>query len=143
MARNDLFDELDDLHWDMERLFHSLFNPRHPLHLLAERRWKPLTDVYEMDGEVVIKIELPGVQKEEIALTLEGRQLVIRGTRTNPLPKCGIVYHQMEINYGEFERILILPQTMDMEHIKAELKEGFLYITLRKKRSREKRTDRL
>ena len=133
MARNDLFDELDSLHWEMERLFHSLFNPRHPFHLLAERRWKPLTDVYEMDGEVVIKIELPGVQKEDIALTLEGRQLVIRGTRTNPLPKCGIVYHQMEINYGEFERILILPQAMDTEHIKAEIKEGFLYITLRKK----------
>ena len=55
------------------------------------------------------------------------------GVRTNPLQKCGIVYHQMEINYGEFERILILPQVMDMEHIKAELKEGFLYITLRKK----------
>ena len=143
MARNDLFDELDDLHWDMERLFHSLFNPRHPFHLLADRRWKPLTDVYEMEGEVVIKIELPGVQKEDIALTLEGRQLAIRGTRTNPLPKCGIVYHQMEINYGEFERILILPQVMDMEHIKAELKEGFLYITLRKKEIPVKKDDRL
>jgi len=134
MARNDLFDELDSLHWDMERLFHSLFNPRHPFHLLADRRWKPLTDIYEVNGEVIIKIELPGVQKEDIALTLEGRQLVIRGTRAHSLlKKSGIVYHQMEINYGEFERILILPQVMDMEHIKAELKEGFLYITLRKK----------
>ena len=133
MARNDIFDELDSLHWEMERLFHSLFNPRHPFHLLADRRWKPLTDVYEVDGKVVIKIELAGVEKENMALTLEGRQLIIRGVRTNPLQKCGIVYHQMEINYGEFERILILPQVMDMEHIKAELKEGFLYITLRKK----------
>ena len=134
MARNDLFDELDSLHWDMERLFHSLFNPRHPFHLLADRRWKPLTDIYEVNGEVIIKIELPGVQKEDIALTLEGRQLVIRGTRAHSLlKKSGIVYHQMEINYGEFERILILPQVIDMEHTKAELKEGFLYITLRKK----------
>lgn len=134
MARNDIFDELDNLHWEMERLFHSLFNPRHPFHLLADRRWKPLTDIYEVNGEVIIKIELPGVQKEDIALTLEGRQLIIRGTRAHSLlQKSGIVYHQMEINYGEFERILILPQVMDMEHIKAELKEGFLYITLRKK----------
>ncbi len=131
MARNNIFDELDDLHWEMERLFHSLVNPRHPFHLLADKRWRPLTDMYEADKEIVIKVELPGIEKKDISLTLEGRQLVIRGTRNNPLQKCGIVYHQMEINYGEFERILILPQAIESEHIKAELKEGFLYITIK------------
>ena len=135
MASNNLFDDLDDLHWEMERLFHSLFNPKHPFHLLAERRWKPLTDMYEVDDEVIIKIEIPGVPKEDISLTLDDRQLIIRGTRGNPLEKLGLIYHQMEINYGEFERILMLPPGVDTKNIKAELKEkeGFLYITISKK----------
>lgn len=132
MARNNIFDELDNIHWDMERLFHSLFNPKHPLHLLADRKWKPLTDVCEINGEIVIKTELPGVEKEDISITLEGRQLIIHGIRNNPMQKCGVVYHQMEINYGEFERVLMLPQAFEPERIKAELKDGFLYITIRR-----------
>ena len=133
MARNNIFDELDSIHWEMERLFQSLFNPRHPFHLLADRKWRPLTDMYEVNDEIVIKIEIPGVEKENISLTLEDRQLVIRGTRDNLLQKYGVVYHQMEINYGEFERKLMLPQTIEPEHIKAELKEkeGFLYIKIK------------
>ncbi len=138
MAGNNIFDELDNLHWEMERLFRSLFNPRHPFHLLADRKWRPLTDMYEADDEIIIKIELPGVERQKIHLTLEGRQLVIRGIRDNPLKKCGIVYHQMEINYGEFERILMLPQAIESEHIKAELKEGFLYITIKMAKTEKK-----
>jgi len=133
MARNNIFDELDSLHWEMERLFHSLFNPKHPFHLLADRRWRPLTDMYEVDGDIVIKVEIPGVQKDDISITLEGRQLVIHGTRENPLQKkCAVIYHQMEINYGEFERVLMLPQEVGAEQIKAELKDGFLYIRVKR-----------
>lgn len=134
MPRNNLFDDLDNLHWEMERLFHSLFNPKHPFHLLADRRWRPLTDMYEVDNELVIKVEIPGVNKNDITITLDGRLLVIRGTRNIPEQKCSIVYHQMEINYGEFERVLMLPAGFDTEKIKAELKdkEGFLYITISK-----------
>ncbi len=91
--------------------------------------------MYEVDDEVIIKIEIPGVPKEDISLTLDDRQLIIRGTRGNPLEKLGLIYHQMEINYGEFERILMLPPGVDTKNIKAELKEkeGFLYITISKK----------
>ncbi|MBI5194440.1 MAG: Hsp20/alpha crystallin family protein [Nitrospirae bacterium] len=134
MPRNNLFDDLDNIHWEMERLFHSLFNPKHPFHLLADRRWRPLTDMYEVDDELMIKVEIPGVHKDDISITLEDRLLVIRGTRNIPEQKCSIVYHQMEINYGEFERVLMLPAGYDTEKIKAELKdkEGFLYITINK-----------
>ena len=139
MARNNIFDELDGLHWEMERLFQSLFNPRHPLHLLADRKWRPLTDMYELDNEIVIKIEIPGVKKEDISLTLEGRQLIIYGKRNNPIQKGCIVYHQMEISYGEFERVLILPGNVPEKQIKAELKEGFLYITIKMNRKESKK----
>lgn len=133
MGRNTIFDDLGNLHWDMERLFHSLLNPMHPFQLLADKCWKPLTDMYAIDNELVIKVEIPGVQKEDISITLEDRHLVIRGTREIPQHKSGITYYQMEINYGEFERVLMLPDCADTETIKAELKEneGFLYIRIK------------
>ena len=136
MAGDNLFDDLDDLHWEMERLFHSFFNPKHPFHLLAERRWRPLTDMYEVDDKVIIKVEVPGVPKDNISISIEDRRLIISGTRENPLKECGLIYHQMEINYGEFERVLMLPACLDTENIKAELKEkeGFIYINISKKK---------
>lgn len=136
MPRNNLFDDLDNLQWEMERLFHSFFNPKHPFHLLADKRWRPLTDMYEVDDELVIKVEIAGVHKDDISITLEDRLLVIKGTRDFPEQKSNVVYHQMEINYGEFERVLMMPAGIDTEKIKAELrdKEGFLYITISKKK---------
>lgn len=133
MGRNNIFDDLGNLNWDMERLFHSLFNPKHPYNLLADKSWKPLTDMYAVENELVIKVEIPGVHKENISVTLEGRHLIIRGTRELPPQKCGVTYYQMEINYGEFERVLMLPDGADTETIKAELKEneGFLYIRIK------------
>ncbi len=126
----DIFNQLDRIHWEMERLFHSLLNPRHPLHLLADKKWKPLTDVYEMNGELCIKIELPGIKKEDISLVLEGKQIILRGTRPNPDQKSGVIYHQMEINYGDFERIIVLPVEVDEKDISAEMKDGFLNIKI-------------
>jgi len=126
----DLFHQLDRIHWEMERLFHSLLNPRHPLHLLAEKKWKPLTDVYETNGTMCIKIELPGVKKEDVSLVLQGKQLILRGTRPNPNQKQGVIYHQMEINYGDFERIIVLPKEVDEKDISAEMKDGFLNIRI-------------
>ncbi len=134
MTGKDIFDEMDDLHWEMERLFHSLFNPKHPFHLLADRHWKPLTDVYEISDDVIIKVEIPGVEKKDISITLEGKQLIIRGARTNPHQKSCITYHQMEINYGDFERTIMLPEAYDADRIVAELKEGFLYVRIKKDR---------
>ncbi len=132
MTRKNIFDEMDNLHWEMERMFHSLFNPRHPFHILADSHWKPLTDVYETSDEIIIKVELPGVEKRDVSITVEGKQLAIRGARTYPQQIPGIVYHQMEINYGDFERIIMLPEDYEAGNINAELNDGFLCIKIRK-----------
>lgn len=138
MTMKNIFDEMDDLHLEMERLFHSLFNPKHPFHLLADRHWKPLTDVYEISDDVIIKVEIPGVEKKDISITLEGKQLIIRGARTNPHQKSCVNYHQMEINYGDFERTIMLPDAYDADRISAELKDGFLYIRIKKEKKLSK-----
>ncbi|MCC6544261.1 MAG: Hsp20/alpha crystallin family protein [Nitrospirae bacterium] len=132
MRKKHIFDEMDDLRWEMERMFNSLFNPKHPFHVLADRHWKPLTDVYELENDIVIKVEVPGVDKNDITITAEGKQLVISGTRKYPHQTPGITYHQMEINYGEFECIIGLPEVHEADHINAELKDGFLCIKIAK-----------
>ncbi|MCC7202246.1 MAG: Hsp20/alpha crystallin family protein [Nitrospirae bacterium] len=132
MTRKNIFDEMNDLHWEMEKMFHSLFNPKHPFNILADRHWKPLTDVYETEGDIFIKVELPGLERKDVSITVDGKQLIISGSRTYPKQASGIIYHQMEINYGDFERIILLPEAYEADHINAELKDGFLCIRIRK-----------
>lgn len=135
MGEKNIFDEMDDLHREMERMFNSLFNPKHPFQILADRNWKPLMDVYELKDDIIIKVEVPGVDKNDITITAEGKQLVIRGTRKYPHQTPGITYHQMEINYGDFERIIVLPEVYEADHINAELKDGFLCIKITKSKN--------
>src|SRR3990172_7903153 len=100
---NDLVDQMDRFHVEIEKLFYGLFTPAHPLHLLYEGKWCPLTDVYELGKNLVVKMELPGVNQADISVVAEGKKLWVRGSRKHP-NETGMTYHQMEINYGEFER---------------------------------------
>ena len=135
MRKKNIFDDMNDLHREMERMFIGLFNPKHPFQVLADRSWKPLMDVYELKDEIIIKVEVPGVDKNEITITAEDKQLIIRGTRKYPHQTPGITYHQMEINYGDFERIIVLPKAYSADHINAELKDGFLCIKITKSKN--------
>jgi len=118
---------------EMENLFYCLVGPRHPVRLISGNKWQPYTDVYELDDKVVIKMELSGVNKEDISLTSEYNYLIVSGTRKEILPESFRNYNQVEINYGEFERTLIIPEGTEMEKVAAEYQDGFLKITIPKK----------
>jgi HSP20 family protein len=120
---------MDRFHAEIEKLFYGLFTPANPLQLLYEGTWRPLMDVYELGKNLVVKMELPGVNQADISVVAEGRKLSVRGIRKHP-NETGMTYHQMEINYGEFERILVLPDLMHEKDVKVEYREGFLYIII-------------
>ncbi len=91
----------------------------------GENVWYPGVDVYEIEMGIIVVVELPGVKKENLDITLEDDYLVIKGTRYEPVYyflKC----HHREILYGKFKRSIRLPRKVDGEGVKAELKEGFL-----------------
>jgi HSP20 family protein len=132
---DDFPNRVDRFHWEVERYVYGLFNPHRPIHLLAEWRWRPPTDVYETGEAVVVKVELPGMSQAEISVEVEGKTLRVRGVR-QPDGESGGTYHQMEINYGEFERTLILPDLLGENNVRARYHEGFLYITISKGPSR-------
>lgn len=96
--------------------------------------WSPNTDVYETPELLIVKVELAGVQKSDIEITLLERSLIIRGYRRDTCPhrqtRCS--FRQMEIDYGYFERRVVLPSIVDAASAQAALHEGILRIELPK-----------
>jgi HSP20 family protein len=94
----------------------------------VESHWVPNTDVYVTDDLLVIKVELAGMRKEDLELTVEGNRLTITGHRPDGCraPKCKFLV--MEINYGSFQSVIELPPGYDLGQAKAAYQNGFLRI---------------
>ena len=94
----------------------------------SETFWVPNTDVYVTEGGLVIKVELAGMRKEDLELTVESNRLKISGHRPDGCraPKCTFLV--MEINYGAFESVIELPSGYDLSQGKATYQNGFLRI---------------
>jgi HSP20 family protein len=90
--------------------------------------WTPNTDVYLTDSGLVIKVELAGMKKEDLELTVDGNQLRISGRRDDACRGSSCKFVLMEINYGPFESILDLPPGYDVSNAKASYQNGFLRI---------------
>jgi HSP20 family protein len=94
-----------------------------------ETHWVPNTDVYVCDSGVVIKVELAGMQRENLELVIEGHRLKISGQRGDGCRTTGhCKFLVMEINYGAFESLIELPPGYDLNLAKAAYQNGFLRI---------------
>ena len=93
-----------------------------------ETHWVPNTDVYVTDGAMIIKVELAGMQRENLELTIDGPRLRIRGQRPDGCrpPQCKFLI--MEINYGAFESVIEVPEGYDLSRAKAAYQNGFLRV---------------
>lgn len=94
----------------------------------SESYWVPNTDVYLTDGGLVIKVELSGMRKEDLELTIEGNRLKISGHRPDGCREGKCQFLVMEINYGAFESVIELPAGYDLGHARAAYQNGFLRI---------------
>jgi HSP20 family protein len=93
-----------------------------------ETNWAPNTDIYVSDSGLVIKVELAGMQRENLELTVEGDNLRISGQRPDccRAPQCKFL--AMEINYGAFETVIEVPEGFDVTCGKAVYQNGFLRV---------------
>lgn len=105
------------------------------------RVWRPNTDVFESQNEMIILVELAGVKKDEVQLTLEGNVLRLVGERTLYREKADMTYRNMEVSFGAFERNVHLHESVDPSSIQAFYRDGFLEIKIQK-RTREKAESR-
>ncbi len=100
---------------------------------MPRRVWSPPVDIVEREKEVLIKMDLPEMDQNEIDIKVEENTLIIQGERKFIKDTKDENYLQIERPYGSFQRTFSIPRTIDQEKIKASYKEGVLRITLPKK----------
>src|SRR5712671_6934759 len=94
----------------------------------GQTHWIPNTDVYVSEGHLVIKVELAGMRREDLELTVEGNRLKISGQRPDGCRPSKCSFLVMEINYGAFESVIELQEGYDLSQAKAAYQNGFLRI---------------
>ena len=94
----------------------------------GQTHWIPNTDVYVSEGHLVIKVELAGMRREDLELTVEGNRLMISGQRPDGGRGAKCKFLVMEINYGSFECVIEVPDGYDLSQAKAGYQNGFLRV---------------
>lgn len=123
---------------EMQSRVASLFGRRLPLKKdggeeeLTLTEWIPAVDIAEDDKEYTIKVELPGVNKEDVRVSVEGGVLSISGERKTEKEEKNKKYHRIERTYGSFARTFTLPEGTASDRVTAEFKDGVLKVHLPK-----------
>jgi HSP20 family molecular chaperone IbpA len=96
-------------------------------------------DVYQTEEELVIQSAIAGVKPENLDVSIEGDQVLIRGFREKPSEEGERNYFYQECYWGPFSRQIILPEEVDPSRAEAEMKEGILTIRIPKIERKKKR----
>lgn len=129
IVRFDPFREISVLQDRMNRLFGEAY--RREDDLLSRGTWVPAVDIYQ-DGKeaLVLKAEVPDMQREDIHLSVENNLLTLSGERKMAADVKQEHYHRLERAFGSFSRSFSLPPTVDPARITAEYKQGVLTVRL-------------
>lgn len=100
--------------------------------LHSDLTWEPPTDVIETEREIIVVVEVPGMNGRDIDVVTDGRVLKISGTRRNITPQGRKQFHKLEIQVGPFERLVELPVPVDHSDVSAHYERGILTVTLLK-----------
>lgn len=127
-----LLTEFNRLDSEVRKIFADFFFNENPLLMITETHWRPNTDVYETSKGIIVKMEIAGVKQNDIDITYENGKLIVRGRRPDYSVPDRVQCKQIEINYGEFERVITfersIDRSIDTDNIKATYKEGMLFI---------------
>jgi len=127
------WNELVSLRERMNRVFDdSLFRSDRREDSLAMGTWSPAVDMFEKDDQVVIKAELPGLEKKDISLDLTNGVLTLKGERKHENEVKEENYYRREMSCGKFIRSFSLPGDVDADKIKAEFQNGLLTVEVPK-----------
>lgn len=117
---------------EMERLFDEF-----PSISLGRWGFDLAVDVYEEGGNVVAKMQLPGIDPTKINVSVEEDYLRIKGTREEEKEEKGKQYYRKEIRKGSFERMVALPASVEKDKVDAVYERGVLTVTMPRKEKRE------
>jgi HSP20 family protein len=116
---------------EMDRMFESLGLARGGLGFGGGQSalWSPAVEVFERDNNLVVRADLPGLSKDDVKVEMTDDGLVIRGERKSEREEEREGWYRSERSYGEFYRLIPLPEGMDAEQAKARFENGVLEIT--------------
>lgn len=140
----DPFDLFED---DMNRAFGDYFR-RLPVSRIGLRpdnagRLFANLDLRESDDEVTVEVDVPGVNRDDIDITLTDSTLQIKGKRESKKEEKSESVHRIEREYGAFDRRIALPCEVDADRVEADLKSGVLMIRLAKSQKAKEQTRRI
>jgi len=114
----------------MRRLMENMFGHWSGQSIAASPKFQPAADIYETPQALIIRMELAGLTKADISLTVHRQELVVGGRRRFPQADPVQRFHRLEIEYGSFERRFQLPRAVDETGVEAEYSNGILVIKL-------------
>src|SRR6266446_4113375 len=133
VIRWDPFRDMNVLQDRMNRLFEDAGHGWRSSEPSATTAWSPAVDIFETEGEIVVKAELPGMERKDITLNLENNVLTLRGERRFQKETKDDNYHRIERSYGNFSRSFSIPAVVDEEKLRADDKDDVLKIVQPKK----------
>ena len=123
------YGRLTDLRDEIDRLFESpLTEWARASSLLSG--WTPALDIYEDKDNLFVKVELPGMKREEIDVSIHEGSLSISGERKSEQTHEEADVYRAERFFGRFQRTVTLPTPVAADKVKAQYKDGILTITL-------------
>ena len=132
LTRWDPFRGLGSLQEQMNRLFDEAFGRARGLDD-SLTPWAPPVDIYETESHLVLQADLPDIREQDLDIRIENNMLTIRGERSFEEKVSKENYLRVERAYGSFSRSFTLPNTINLEGIKAEYRNGVLTVHLPKR----------
>jgi HSP20 family protein len=133
IVKYDPFRELRTLQNEMNRLFTGTLPRSVNQEEMTNGTWNPNVDVYESKDSLVLEAELPGMNREDIELSIENNIITLKGERKFEKKTGGDNYHRVERSYGSFTRSFTLPQIVTAEGATAKFVNGVLCVQLPKR----------
>jgi HSP20 family protein len=126
--------EMEKFHHEMNRLFDlGVVGKPDPEGSLLSGYWSPAVDVMDKKDQVVVKVDLPGLKKDDIDVSIENNVLSIRGEKRQESEHTEGDVIRSERYYGSFNRVFSLPAGVDSTKVNAKFENGVLELTLQKK----------
>jgi HSP20 family protein len=120
---------------EFDRLFGSLFDNGGR----QAQRWIPAMDLVEADDHFVLKVDLPGLGEDDVAIEVQDNVLTISGSREAEHERKEKGWHRLERRSGSFSRSLTLPDGVDADRVEANFDRGVLEIRVPKPEERKPR----
>jgi HSP20 family protein len=127
--------EVDSLQSEVNRVFDAFFgsggtNSR-------TRRWVPPMDLVETDDQLVLKVDLPGLSRDQVNIEIKDGALTISGERRADREEKSEGFYRLERSFGSFSRSMTLPQEIDAESVAASFADGVLEVRIPKPEQRK------